>query len=158
MGFPTPPMLGDVNLWLGFLPICRQILQPVHPFLVEGRCGGGVVWEEAAPARSLTPVAQELAGVQGCLTPLEQPPLRSEWAVGLSSHLEKFKTVCLGEGGPGGGVQKHDVTSARPRFCWGEERAGPGRARWDSQESVSWREEEKQGGQEGCRGGTPVVL
>lgn len=64
------------------------------------------MWEEAAPAGSLTPVAQELAGVLGCFTPLEQPPLCSERAVGLSSHLEKFKTVCLGEGGPGGGGSK----------------------------------------------------
>ena len=86
------------------------------------------MWEEAAPARSLTAVAQELARVQGCLTPLEQPPLRSEWAVGLSSHLEKFKTVCLGEGGPRGGGSKAwpNLSQAQILLGRGEGWARPG--------------------------------
>ena len=83
-------------------------------------------WEEAATARSLALVARALAWVQDCFTPLEQAPLSSEPAAGPSSHLEKFKAVCLGEGGPGGGVQKHDVTAGRPSFLWREKRAGPG--------------------------------
>lgn len=38
---------------------------------------------------------------------------------GLSSHLEEFKSVCLGEGGPSReGVQKDDITLARPGFIW----------------------------------------
>lgn len=46
----------------------------------------------------------------------------------------------------GEGVQKHDITSARPSFLWGEKRAGPGWTRWDSQELMYWWEEEKRVG------------
>lgn len=123
-----------MNLRLGFPPPL-QTAAATCSWRGEG-VGGG------SPSREPDPVAQELAGCRVAALPWGSH-LLSERAVGLSSHLEKFKTVCLGEAGPGGGgSKKHDVTSARPRFPWGEERAGPGRARWDSRESLSWREEE----------------
>ena len=54
MGFPTPPRLRDVNLRLGFPPLCRQILQPVRPFLAEGQggVGGGSPSREPDPRGS----------------------------------------------------------------------------------------------------------
>lgn len=81
-------------------------------------------WGEVAAARSPTPGEWRLALLQGCFTHLAQALLSSELAAGLSSHLEKFRSVCLGEGGPGGGVQKHDITSARPSFLWRENGLG----------------------------------
>ena len=43
----------------------------------------------------------------------------------------------------GEGIQKHDITSARISFLWVERRAGPGWARWDSQELINWKEDEE---------------
>lgn len=58
----------------------------------------------------------------------------------------------------GEGIQKHDITSARPSFLWGEKRAGPGWARWDSQELMYCGEEERMGRKADIKGGSSGAL
>lgn len=157
-GFPTHPSFRDVDLRLGS---CSHVQSE------PGTCASVLGWRVDGwrllqpGTRSLTLVHWSLARAQGCFTHLAQALLSSELAAGLASHLEKFKTVCLGERGPGRGDSKAWHHLSQDRLPLGREKgwAGLGWARWDSQELIYILEGRRgKGRQEGwCQGGVPVV-